>query len=404
MRSLINVCVVLVSSAVMATAQATSCPDVGVERTVTAVDAARQALLHLPIGNGMDTNVSIEARSAIVQMKTSLNDLMSAYMQTCVPASAAPDPEKIEKDLSSLAHAFRMPTGVTRNEDLPKDFGRYGFELWFEARATKDARRLVSITARFAIKCGTDTMLLVFSPSGGSWKEVLRWESPPYNTVAGAFESFQYGISPADASGRWYAVATKIDPWCSSTWSTIRFVVMRPAPGAPTILLSRSDSIWWGGDDIGELVVNRSEFDLRFHSYDIDADLHDRLYIRHYQVTDDRVTRVQPVAASPRDFVEEWIVSPWTEASQWSSPQRLDELRRMHEQLQPLDVGGFSFEAARRCSGLSDGYEFELSHGAERKYYLKVTGRSAFAMVGASQKPDPSCRGPNILDEATQNR
>lgn len=402
LRFLIAVCIALLPSAVMATAHATTCPDVEVRRTTTAVDAARQTLLQLSIGDGMDTNVSIEANSAIAQMKTSLNNLVSAYLRACVPASAAPDPEKIEKDLSALAHAFRMPTGANRNEDLPKDFGKYGFELWFEVRATKDTRRLVSVTATFAIECGTDTILLVFSPFGGSWKEVLCWESPPYDTVAGAFGSFQYGISPADASGQWYAVATKIDPWCTSSWSNIRFVTMRPAPGSPTILLSRSDPIWWGNEDFGKLVVDGTEFDLRFHSFDIDAELHDRLYIRHFHVTDHQVTRVQPVAASPRDFVDEWLVSPWTEASQWSSPMRLDELRRMHEQLQPLAIGSssiwFSFLAARRCSALSDNYEFELSYGEERVFYFRVAGRSPFAMVGASQKSDPSCRGPNILD------
>ncbi len=384
-------------------AQGVACSDSEVHRTASAVETARQAMLALPFGEGeQETNLSGEANKVVSEMKSSLNDAVTAYMH-CVTISPAPDPGKIEKDLSELTHAFRLPAGNIRSEDLPKDFGKFGFELWFEVRATNDVRHLVSIVAGFAIACGSDTMLLVFSPSGGSWEEVLRWQSPPAKTIAGAFEAFKFGISPPDPSGRWYVVAHSISPWCSSTWSSIRYAALRPEPGTPNpkALLSGSDTIWWGNEDFGEVVVQADEFDLRFHSWSIDTGVHNRVYVRHYKVVDDEVTRIQPVAVSPRDFVDEWIVSTWSEASQWSSSEGSDKLRRKHDKLRKLNGSvnaGFSYDAVLRCSDRPEHFQVAVYYGFHKAFFFQVDGTSTFAMTAVTELPDSSCGGANLLD------
>jgi hypothetical protein len=96
----------------------------------------------------------------------------------------------------------------------------------------------------------------------------------------------------------------------------------------PTVLLQRHDGIWFGNDDYGSLTVNAKDFDVRFHSASIDGGLHNRVWIRHFAISGDTITRVQPVAASPRDFVDEWIVSPWESASGWTSKTASERLRK----------------------------------------------------------------------------
>jgi len=102
--------------------------------------------------------------------------------------------------------------------------------------------RLVGVTADFSIECGGDTVLLIFAPDNGSWKEVLRWQKKPYATVAGGTMAFSYGVSLLDEAGQWYVVTHDIAPWCSSTWSSIRYTVLRlaPDPLRPKVLLSNS--------------------------------------------------------------------------------------------------------------------------------------------------------------------
>ena len=82
--------------------------------------------------------------------------------------------------------------------------------------------------------------------------------------------------------------------------------------------MAHSDSIWWGNDDTGSLMVGRKNFDLRFHSNSIDSGVHNRVWNRRFAVTGEIVKCVQPVAIFPRDFVDEWIISSWQDASAWS--------------------------------------------------------------------------------------
>lgn len=373
------------------------------EVTVAAaqVDATRKQLLRLPVGD-FQTDVSRAARQEIQSMRSSLGRFVGAYMN-CVATPI--DPARIQKELSERVHAFQLPAGPLSNDQLPPDFGKYGFELWFEVKSPPE-EQLIAVKAGFSIACGSDSMLMVFAPAERSWREVVRWQSQPYKTVAGAFEAFDFGISPPDGSGHWYVVAHSIMPWCSSTWSSIRYAVLRPSsdPLKPKVLMSRSESMWWGNEDFGKVVVSRDSFDLRFHSNSIDGGVHNRVWIRHYAVSGDVVRRTQPVAVSPRDFVDEWIVSPWREASAWSSPQSLQQLRQMHGTLHKLeDHFGFNFDSVQKCSGTPSTVQVSVSDKNDDSFYFKIAGNSLFQMESISASPDSTCRGENILDTmATQ--
>jgi hypothetical protein len=385
---------------------ATSCSESDFSAAAGKLQAARAALLALPVGDGLETGVSPEGQKAISAMKESLGEFVNAYLR-CAPTS--PDTGRVRRELSESAHAFRLPNGVTSNKDLPPDFGKYGFELWFGVQSAHD-NRLLSITATFSIECGTDAVLFIFSRDGGSWHEALRWQSRPYASIKDAFGSFGSGISPPDNLGRWYVVTKHKAPWCTSTWSTISYDALRPQAGSviPTVLLLRHDSIWLGNDDIGSLTVNVKDFDVRFHSASIDGGVHNRLWIRHFSISGDTVARVQPVAASPRDFVDEWIVSPWESASGWTSKAASEQLRLAHENFpnrRKSFADSLGFGTIYKCSGARDHYQVELMEETgpkfdiDRSFYFQVVGKHAYTMTGVSSNPDPRCTGRNLFDE-----
>jgi len=352
--------------------------------------------------------VSPDAQNSITLMKQALTTFIRSYMG-CV--SSNPDPTEIEKKLLQLVHGFEFkvqPGQVMNNDQLPPDFGKYGFELYFRVRVT-DTPRLVSITADFSIECGGDTVLLIFAPEGKSWKESLHWQTEPYKTVGGGTMAFGYAISPPDDAGRWYVVVHTISPWCSSTWSDIRYAAFRPSadPLHPQKLLSNSDFMWWGNDDYGEVEVGRNEFDLRFHSSSIDAGVHNRVFIRHYSVKGDRIRRIQPVAVSPRDFVDEWIISPWSESAAWSSSSSADMLRQAHQMMSRREKSTnrlLEYGSVYKCSG-GDSYQVEVieetgkNFNVEHSYYFHLAGDGPFTMTSVSQKSDGNCGGRNLLDD-----
>jgi hypothetical protein len=375
-----------------------------VNRTAAQLDLIRKGLLQLPIGDGLQADVSPAAQQKIAAMKTAIGSFISAYV-LCVPAQ--PDAGKINQDLSALGHAYEMPTGITPIEKIPPDFGKYGFELWFKTRVFENPP-LLGIVAGFSIECGGDTVLLLFAPNGGSWKEVLRWQKEPYATVAGGTMAFDYGVSPPDDYGHWFLITHDIAPWCSSTWSEIRYSVLRSAanPIRPKTLFSADDPMWWGNEDYGSLTVEKEGFDLRFHSASIDGGVHDRVRIRHFSVVGDAVYRTQPVADSPRDFVDEWIVSPWQEAAEWSSHPALSELGKSHAEWSKRKESKhklLEYYSMRRCSNGPDHYQVEMGletgpkFGASRSFYFQVQGGAVYTMLRVSEKPDTTCSGPNLL-------
>jgi len=64
-----------------------------------------------------------------------------------------------------------------------------------------------------------------------------------------------------------------------------------------------------------------------------------REVVRNYSIRGDHIQRVDPVALSPRDFVDEWLVRPWTESAAWSGAAGLEE---WHKKLHADWVAGDS--------------------------------------------------------------
>ncbi|HEU0154664.1 MAG TPA: hypothetical protein VFQ82_01235, partial [Stellaceae bacterium] len=305
--------------------------------------------------------------------------------------------------LSRQAHAFRLKPGIYKTGDLPKDADNYGYELWFEAKARGHSRRrTIDIAAHFQIHCGGDAVLLIFSFEHGSWREALRWQSAPYAAIDGAFDTLDFAVSPADRLGGWYVVATDIPPWCTSFWSKIRYAMLRPVPGTPTpgVIFSDSAPIYWGNEDYGTLTVRRNEFDLRFHGPSIDPVVHNRVWNRRYRVAGDSVRRIPPFALSPRDFVDEWAVSPWEQAVQWSSPG-IAALKAIHRKLR--DGHPFEYVSARKCSGLPLRYQVEMGQADDhvRYYFQLAAGPPQYRMAAIMEEPAAACNGRNILNSMT---
>jgi hypothetical protein len=387
-----SLCLALVAvpCAEPAAARQAACSKTTTVHAAAQVIGARQSLLALPLDDGWQTDVSRDARHAIAAMKARLGDFVTAYLR-CAPA--APDPEALERELSTLAHG---------KDALPKAANGYGAVLEFGVKRPADEPRLLTVTASFSIVCGSDAMLFVFAHDNGAWHEVLRWQSKPYRTVAGAFWSFGYAISPRDARGRWFVVTKSVRPWCSSTWSSIAYSVLRPVANRrePRDLRTASEWMWWGGEDFGTLTAGPAELDVRFHGTSIDDGVHNRLWIRHFRVVGNTLRRVQPVADSPRDFVDEWIVSSWQEASAWSLASRAGQLRRIHRRLHRLSY--FNYASVRRCLDRPDHHQIELVHEDDPPYYVHVLGRTAYELSGIATKPDPACDGKNLMEAPDQ--
>ncbi len=360
-------------------ARAQSCSQNDIRQTAAAMDVARADLRALPLGDGMVTDESPRAQAAIAAMKARIGTFVTAALR-CAPASVTA--KAAQNDLSRLGHG---------PETARPDSDHFGSQLGFAVRRVSPG--LIAVVADFNVECGDDAMLMIFAWQDGGWREVLRDQAAPYDTVAGAFADFDYAISPPDAAGHWFVVTTTVAAWCSSNWSDIHYAVLRPSSGAPRTIFSAHDSIF-REDESARLRAGIDSFDLRYDAESVDNAVFTRQRVRHFSVTGDTVRRTAPLAGRPRDFAEEWIASPWQEAQHWTATGA--SLEALHAKLAGTKYG-LEYLSIRKC-GTRTQIEFQPYDSDPQHYYLLVAGNRDFVLENASLKADPRCTGKNLYD------
>ena len=364
-------------------AEAAVCSKPDIAQAAAGVIAARQSLqafrLSPPHELAPDPSIPPGAQTAIVTIKARLADLVAAYMRCAAPDI---DPKTARRELGALVHA-----------SMPKDVERYGDTLDVLV-AQPDSHRMI-LNAGFNVKCANDDVTQVFALENGLWRERLRLAGGRYKDTAGATDGLEVKLSVADNDGRWFAVTKSVVPWCSSTWSGIKYSVLRPTddPAKPRVLLNKDDFIWWGSDDFGRLQVGVHDFELRFHAESIDIGLFSREWVRHFSVEGDTVRRIPPFAKNAREFVEEWIQSPWSEAQAWTASGA--NLKAVHDRLHAKPNG--EFQSVRRCGAVMTQIEI-VNEELDTRTVFEVSGTENFTMTRVSATPDLKCSGKNLYD------
>jgi len=134
---------------------------------------------------------------------------------------------------------------------------------------------------------------------------------------------------------------------------------------------------------------------IEFRGRSVDVGVLQRETVRHFLIDGDRVTRVDPVALGPRDFVDEWVTRPWEESVRWSGSA---SLRRWYANLQ-TDPVFRQFGETMHC-GTPDLWQVTFAPSAPKwnsarqpGVYFLVRWRPPyhFTMVDVSAKPWPRC-------------
>lgn len=366
-----------------ANAATPGCAELAAQRSAMAIAQPHAALWRAVLSNAMlDVDLAPATTAAIIDLKRELMALVDAQVG-CLGADARPDATLLDRTLAEALTAASAMTDVAGEQEAPA--------LRFASRLEQDGEFL-SVVAQIGIPCGSDALWLLYAPQNGGWRRVVKWTSAPYTRIDGAWEAFQHAVSPRDSDGRWFAAVSHIRPWCSSSWSTVDYTVLRPGadPERPVVVLSGSDSLWWGGEDVGRLNVDAGHAELRFRGASVDSGVHNREFIRRYDVSGTTPLRVAPVADSPRDFVDEWIVSAWAAALLWSNGASATALGRAHEQMQVARKGA-SFEFGDTTACADDTAQVELRDGDDASWFFRVAGRGDYRMVSVTAQPDPQC-------------
>jgi predicted nucleotidyltransferase len=191
---------------------------------------------------------------------------------------------------------------------------------------------------------------------------------------------------------------------CASFWHSVYYRVWRIGSSGSKLLVDgsgdaymRSES-WIVGSIVRERRHRNSPVDVlvEFTERSIDGGVHNREAIRHFLIDGDQVLRVDPVALSPRDFVDEWLTRGWDESASWSASP---SLRQWHRKLHTDWIGGQFSGTTMHCR-TSDLWQVtfgpdnaQKDFESEPDVYFLVRWRPPyhFTMVNVSDKPWPRC-------------
>lgn len=351
---------------------------------------ARAALLAVP-PEGDGTSVPPPASRRIETLKDRMRDFVRAMM-ACAPSSVEP---------TALAAAMEQRSGVsggTTGDAVPPSDGRHGSLIAFEVSRVESHPDMLAVVARLGIRCGSDSVLMLYRRTASGWREAMVRRSEPYAQINGGWGDLRFAVSPDDAQGRWFVATVTVTPWCTSAWQGLSYALARPGPvpDRPSVFFKEKGVIYLGDENDLLLKAEPDAFEIRYDGASLDPEILIRRHVRRYSIANDSVKRVQPVAENLRDFADEWIRSPWSEAADWSQRSWFEAPHwRVAGRGKPIAMA--EFVSIRACD---DGAaQVELAH-SDTRWFLKVRGGSrgpwTVERIGAVSAL-AECTGPDQL-------
>jgi hypothetical protein len=267
------------------------------------------------------TNAKRELRALVtdaVQSQDASNPLAASRVKAMIIAALAGEEIASEEEPCDTCSTYGLVESVAVN--APAD----------------DHDDLLAVEIVLSIPCGSDSVFYLFRHDESSWQLVFQRQEDGYESIADALGGFEWRLGPSAADGSFLIVTTTISPWCISMWQRLTYTADRIVPHSdqPRAIDRGTSSIYLDDDLVSN--VTAGGYSLHFTS---DSSLEPgftRTYRLNYKVVDDRPQRIDPVADSPRDFVEEWLTLSDDAAARWSdlAPEQRTSWRKalIHEE------------------------------------------------------------------------
>ena len=253
------------------------------------------------------------------------------------------------------------------------------------------------------IECGADESAYLYSWSGEGWRRV--WETEQNTYTKGAYKPqviHSVLISRYNRANNYIVLTLGSESWCQSNWHNVYYRAFRLGPDLQAGPLVNGDE-WAFFADYPPIrgSVTQDDVLVEFRISSIDGGVHNRAAIRRYEFDADKPKRVDPLALSPRDFVEEWLNAEWITAALWSESANRRSMRDRHGKLHKDFISGMFIYPTMHCRSTPDLWQVGVNFSdpptpfdAEPKgTYFLVRWRPpyTFTMVQVSDHPSAAC-------------
>ena len=384
--------------------------------------ALQAQLLAATVGfQDMDTNVARPLQIQIHAFKDTLATVAASSLQ-CLLETA--DAAALESTLAAALGANlpqAKPDGAADDQSTSPAHV-YGADLTVKVSRPSRPAGLLLVVFNFGIACGDDSMLLAYEFRGGRWQQAVRWQADDYDEISGAFgDFFDYQAIPIErpeGAPQWLLAVAHGTPWCTSLMSGFEVNVIDPVRDLhPQKIIYTEKEGYHRGDVPATMRIEPDGFELRMEAYSLDLSLVTRIAFYRYRFMGSpaggyQVERIQPIANNGRDFVDEWLQSPWGEAAKWAAPDGLAGLEPIHKRIEALrspetkEWPTFTYGPVRACTDSATHFQVELDQEASEQAKPRPTpptffqireGKNSFTLLSASTQHDPHCAGPDIM-------
>jgi hypothetical protein len=360
------------------------------------IDALRASLLEIR----KEPEKSAGPRGATSQLTVAKHQLRD-WIESQLPALAERGDEgELERKLNSELRDAKLFCGEGQSQQCPNWF----LNGFLGSLALKRQSGFLIIQTGIGIECGFDESAYVYSWSSEGWRRVWQTEQNTYTKKEYRPQILNAVLISPYSKGNDYLVLTLgSESWCASTWHDVYYRAYRMGPDLETGPLLEGAEWAWLGKHYPPIQGSVSTGDVlvEFTLSSIDGGVHNREVVRHYRIDRDKITRVAPVALSPRDFVDEWLNTDWKESGLWSEPENRGATRDWHTKLHKDHVFGEFLYPTRHCAATPDLWQVGVDFsdpatpiGAPPKgTYFLVRWRPPyqFTMVQVSERASTAC-------------
>lgn len=229
---------------------------------------------------------------------------------------------------------------------------------------------------------GTDGAAWLFEQRAGKWVQTASLER---NQHRNASQLVGVTFSAADQSRTHLMVAVRVPAGVSGCWHPVAFQLYRVGtPTPPPLLLDD----WHAAELCKHVPVAKADsngFSIELEDRDLQPGT-TRTHILRYRLTAEHPSRVQPVARTARQFVDEWLQRPWREAVDWTAPEVRKGLEKVHQELQGTGgrvSGQYRPDARCEAAGQSEITVDVENHGT-RHFIVEETAPSEFKLLSVA--------------------
>jgi len=293
-------------------------------------------------------------------------------------------------DTAALTETFH--TGLSAAKlfcDNDSDCFPTAFGFLDEIQIERQGDFLVAQTAvGVGIRCGYDYSAYIYRWMGGKWQRI--WENEQNDYSANAYLPqllHSVKISDPGPDGKRLILTLGTQAGCL-TFKDVYYRVWRL--GTQTPLLDKRELLYDEGDPpvAGKIQPEdlRIEFSAGGGGY---GDPHKA--VRHFEIHGTAIQQIDPIAPTPRDFVEEWLAAPTKESAGLAESPALQKwYRELHRD---DDEGDFPDDPVN-CRSDPELWQIGTHRQDEPSHYFLVRWHrpDRFTMVDIGDRPLQACR------------